>query len=469
MPFIRKPTRFVAEDIPPDPARRGLLAGACACVAFAAMRPGLASAQNATAAPAPSRPIHAALDEAARAIEGKMIAWRRDIHANPELGNRETRTAALVAAHLKALGYDVREKVATTGIVAVMSGEAGPGPVLAIRADMDALPVAERVDLPFASRAKAEWGGETVGVMHACGHDCHTAILMAAAEVLARQRKQLRGTIKLIVQPAEEGLPVGEEGGARVMIEQGALADPKPDAIVGLHVMAGAPVGTVSYRAGPTMSGSDTFRIVVRGKQTHGAQPWNGVDPITIGATIVSTLQTILSRETDPLRNPAVLTVGTFKGGVRNNIVPDEAELTGTLRTYSEANRQQMRRRIAELAESVATGMRGSAQVSWSPFSYPTTINDDRLTERLAPTLARVCQDGGRLVRAAQPVSPSEDFSYFANAVPGLFFFVGIDAPGGPAGAPNHSPEFRVDEAGLMVGLRAMLHLVADFTGSGAA
>lgn len=463
-------TRFVAEAVAPDAGRRGLLAGACACAAFAALRPLAARAQSLPAPPpAPARPIHAVLDEAARGIEAKMIAWRRDIHAHPELGNQETRTAALVARHLKALGYEVREGVAVTGVVGVLAGEGGPGPVLALRADMDALPVAEQVDLPFASKARAPWGGETVGVMHACGHDCHVAMLMAAAEVLAAQRRQIRGTIKLIFQPAEEGLPVGEVGGARLMVEQGALADPKPDAVIGLHVMAGAPVGTVTYRAGPILSGSDTFRIVVRGRQTHGAQPWNGVDPITIGSTIVTTLQTIVSRETDIQRNPAVLTVGVFKGGVRHNIVPDEVELSGTLRTYGEEHRQRVRQRVGEIAEGVAKSMRGSAEVSWNPAVYPATINDAALVERMAPSLARACGAGGTLVRADFPASPSEDFSYFANVVPGLFFFVGIDPPGSRGAAPNHSPRFQVDEAGLAYGLRALLHLTADFTGSGAA
>lgn len=459
--------RFVAEEVSPDASRRGLLAGACACLAFAALKPWAASAQSIPAASAgPARPIHAKLDEAARAIEQKMIAWRRDIHANPELGNRETRTSALVARHLKALGYEVREGVATTGLVAVLKGEGGPGPVLALRADMDALPVAEQVDLPFASKAKAEWNGESVGVMHACGHDCHVAILMAAAEVLASMRKDLRGTVKLLFQPAEEGLPVGETGGARVMVEEGALANPKPDAVFGLHVMAGAPAGTITYRPGATMSGSDTFKIVVQGRQTHGAMPWNGVDPVVIASTIVTTLQTVLSRETDVQRNPAVLTVGTIRGGLRHNIVPDMVEMNGTLRTFTEAHRTQVKQRVAEIAENTARGMRGSAAVTWNPVAYPATVNDPALVEKMAPTLARTA---GKLIRADFPVSPSEDFSYFANTVPGLFFFVGIDAPGATGAAPNHSPRFRVDEAGLAYGLRSMLHLVADFTGSGAA
>lgn len=469
MLLFGKSRRFVAEEVLPDAARRGLLAAACACGAFAALRPFAALAQTQSAAtPGPARPIHAALDAAAKEIEAKMIAWRRDIHANPELGNQEKRTAGLVAKHLKALGYEVREGVAVTGVVGLLKGEGGPGPVLALRADMDALPVAEQVDLPFASKVRTQWAGEDVGVMHACGHDCHTAILMAVAEILAAQKKQLKGTIKLIFQPAEESLPAGEVGGARLMVEEGVMADPKPDAIFGLHVMAGAPVGVVSYKAGPTLSGSDNFTIRVTGRQTHGAQPWNGVDPIVIGASIVTTLQTVISRETDILRNPAVLTVGVFKGGQRHNIVPETAEMTGTLRTYSEEHRVRVKKRIGEISESVAKGMQGSAEVLWNPAAYPTTVNDAALVDRMAPSLARACT-GGKLVRADLPGSPSEDFSYFANVVPGLFFFVGIDAPGTTGAAPNHSPRFRVDEAGLSYGLRSMLHLVADFTGSGTA
>jgi len=467
--FEGSSSRFIAEEVVPDATRRGLLAGACACAAFSALRPQdvLAQAQS-PAAPAPSRPIHVILDDAARGIEAKMIAWRRDIHANPELGNQETRTARLVAQHLRSLGYEVREGVAVTGVVAVLRGEAGPGPVVALRADMDALPVAEQVDLPFASKVKAQWAGETVGVMHACGHDCHVAILMSVAEVLATHRAQLRGTVKLIFQPAEESLPGGEIGGARLMVEQGALADPKPDAIFGLHVWAGVPAGAVAYRPGVTMAGSDRFRMVVRGRQTHGAQPWNGVDPITIGSTIVTTLQTIVSRESDVLRNPAVLTIGVFKGGVRYNIVPDEIELLGTLRTFGEDHRNRVMRRVNEIAENIAKGMQGSAEVVWSPAAYPATVNNVDLSERLAPSLARVCEAGGKLIRMDYPTTPSEDFSYFASNVPGFFFFVGIDEPG-KTNAPNHSPRFRVDEAGLLYGLRSMLHLVADFTGSGTA
>lgn len=464
--FDKLRSGFVAESVEPDPARRALLAGACACCALAMFEPKGALAQSLPVpAAGPVRPIHGLLDARAKEIEARMIAWRRDIHANPELGNQETRTAGIVAQHLKSLDYEVKEGVAVTGVVGLMKGEGGPGPVIALRADMDALPVAEEVDLPFASKVKTQWGGETVGVMHACGHDCHVAILMAAAEVIAKMRKDLRGTVKLIFQPAEEGLPIGQVGGARVMVEQGVMADPKPDAVFGLHVGT-LPVGMLSYRPGVGTSGADNFQITVRGLQTHGARPWDGVDPIVIGSSIVTTLQTTISREIDILRNPAVLSVGQFKGGLRSNIIPDKAELVGTLRTYSETQRVTLKRRVAEIAENVARSMRGSAEVIWSEGSYPSVINDAALADRMAPSLARV---GARVQRADFPGSASEDFSYFAQVSPGLFFSVGIASPDDKNPAANHSPRFKVDEAGLIYGLRAMLHIVADFTGSGTA
>ncbi|QCI66398.1 amidohydrolase [Phreatobacter stygius] len=460
--------RFVSEAVEPgaELSRRGILAGACACcAAFAAGTTGSigqALAQAPGLQPAPARPIHARLDQAAAAIEERMIAWRRDIHANPELGNQEVRTAGLVAKHLKSLGYEVREGVAKTGIVALLRG-GGDGPVVALRADMDALPVTEEVDLPFASKARAQSGGEEVGVMHACGHDCHVAILMAVAEVLAGMKGELRGSIKLLFQPAEEGLTNFEVGGARVMVEQGAMANPKPDVVFGLHVSSAAPVGVIGYRAGPTMASSDSFRIRVSGRQTHGAIPWGGVDPIVIGAAIVSSLQTVVSRETNIFTDPAVLTVGVFKGGVRRNIISDRAEMEGTLRTFNAEQRLTIMRRVKEVAEHTAEGMRGKAEVIWDPTGYPPLINNVALTQASAPTLARVT--GGKAVQVER-VSASEDFPFFADVSPGFFFFVGVTGPGVPQGQapPNHSPRFRVDERGLIIGLRAMLHLVADYT-----
>ncbi|WP_376089701.1 amidohydrolase [Roseomonas sp. CCTCC AB2023176] len=462
MLFRRPATRRTADN-PTLPSRRGLLAAACACCVLPA---GFARPANAVTAAA-ALPLHARLDEAAQAVEARMIAWRRDIHANPELGNQERRTAALVAAHLRALGYEVREGVAVTGIVAHLQGEGGPGPVLALRADMDALPVAEEVDLPFRSRATAEWGGQQVGVMHACGHDCHVAILMATAEVLAAQKATLRGTLKLLFQPAEENLPNGEIGGARRMLDEGAFADPRPDAVFGLHVSSGLRVGEIGYRPGPSTASADEFTIIVHGRQTHGALPWGGVDPIVIGAQIVTALQTIQSRQVSG-SEASVLTVGQFHGGNRSNIIPDRVSMNGTLRTYSEERRGFMMRRVGEIAENVARGMDGRAEVRWEPNGYPTNVNNVALTERMAPTLARIAGDRLRL---SPPATAAEDFAYFSRAVPGVFFNVGISAPDADLRtvAPNHSPRFRVDEAGMIVGLRATLHMVADFTGSAAA
>ncbi len=434
--------------------------------AFGSLGIGTAGLLAMATASVASRPLHARLDSAAHAIEPKLIGWRRDFHEHPELGNQEVRTAGVVARHLRALGYDVRENVAVTGVVATLHGGAGPGPVVALRADMDALPVAEEVDLPFASRARAIWDGIDVPVMHACGHDAHTAILMAAAEVLAGVRNELRGTIKLLFQPAEENLPRGEIGGAKRMIAEGAFTDPKPDVVFGLHLVTGLHAGTLGYRLGPAHASADTFHITVTGRQTHGAMPWRGVDPIVIGAQVVTALQTIQSRQLD-VNDPSVLTVGTFHAGSRSNIIPDRAEMTGTLRTYDDDRRTYMQRRVTDIAENVARGMDGTANVNWEPNGYPVTSNDPALTERMLPSLARAAGEGR--LRLSQRSMAAEDFSYFAREVPGLFFWVGITPPGDDLRAtpPNHSPRFRVDESGLLPGLRGTLHLVADFTGSG--
>jgi amidohydrolase len=458
---------FAAEAVTPNLSRRGFLVGACACCAVLSSGIVPAFAQAPGVPPAPARPIHAVLDKAAAAIQERMLAWRRDIHANPELGNREVRTAALVAKHLRDLGYEVKEKVAVTGVVGLLNGGGGDGPVVALRADMDALPVTEQVDLPFASKVRTRWAGEEVGVMHACGHDCHVAIQMAVAEVIAGMKAELKGTIKLIFQPAEEGLPEGEKGGARMMVEEGVLADPKPNIVLGLHVSSAMPAGNIGYRPGPTMASSDSFKITVRGRQTHGAIPWGGVDPIVIGSTIVSTLQTIISRESNIVADPAVLTVGMFRGGVRRNIVPEMAELEGTLRTYNADQRTTIMRRAKEIVEGTAQAMNGRAEIHWSEANYPVLVNDRRLTGVCAPVLARVTEGKANQI---DRVSASEDFSFFAQQVPSFFFFVGIAPVGSAPGSapPNHSPRFRVEEQGLMTGLRAMLQLVADQTGTGA-
>jgi amidohydrolase len=455
---------LTAEAVAPAASRRGFLA-ACACCAAGAMAPRFAAAQ---VAPGAAGALHARLDAAAAAIEGRMIGWRRDIHANPELGNQETRTAALVAAHLRRLGFAVREGVAATGVVAVLRGGAGDGPVVALRADMDALPVQEPEGLPFASRRRATWDGAEVPVMHACGHDCHVAILMAAAEVLAAHRADLRGTAVLLFQPAEEGLPGGAIGGARRMLDEGAFDAPKPDMVFGLHVLTSMTTGQIAYRPGPAHASSDTFRITIRGRQAHGAMPWDGVDPVVIAGQVVTALQSIQSRQVD-VNDPSVLTVGTIQGGTRHNIVPDRVEMSGTLRTYDEGRRAFMQRRVTAVAEGVARGMDGAAEVVWEPGGYAALVNDPALAERMAPSLSRVA--GRDRLRINPRHTASEDFAFLAQRAPGLFFWVGVTPPGqDPArAAPNHSPRFMVDEAGLLVGLRAMLHLVADATGSAAA
>jgi amidohydrolase len=402
------------------------------------------------------------IDAAAAGVEPRVIAWRRDFHQHPELGNRETRTAAIVAEHLKSLGLDeVRTGVAHTGVVALLKGGL-PGRVVALRADMDALPVAEEVDVPFASKARAIWNGESVGVMHACGHDCHTAILMGVAEVLAGLREHLRGSVKFIFQPAEEMPPKGEDGGAKMMILEGALQDPAPQAIFGLHVTSRQNVGFLGYRPGPTMASSDRFSITVHGRQTHGAAPWLGVDPIVTSAQVILGLQTVVSRGVDIAREPAVVTVGMIKGGVRENIIPDTVEMRGTIRTFDEGMRDDVHERVTTLAEAVSRGSRAGCTVCIEK-NYPVTVNDPALTSAMLPTLQRVA--GADKVQLVAKVTGSEDFSYFQQLVPGLFFFVGATRPEvDPAKAPaNHSPRFHVDERALQLGVRSLAHLVCDF------
>ncbi|MDB5873854.1 MAG: N-acyl-L-amino acid amidohydrolase [Ramlibacter sp.] len=402
------------------------------------------------------------IDAAARAVEAQVIAWRRDLHEYPELGNREFRTAGIVAAHLQKLGLDdVRTKVAHTGVVGVLKG-ALPGPTVALRADMDALPVTEQVDLPFASKVRTQWNGEEVGVMHACGHDCHVAILMGVAQVLAGLRSQLRGTVKFIFQPAEEMPPAGEEGGAKLMIAEGALENPVPQAIFGLHVTSRLAVGMVGYRPGPTMASSDRFSITVHGKQTHGAAPWLGVDPIVTAAQVVLGLQTVISRGTDITREPAVVTVGMIRGGVRENIIPDSVEMRGTIRTFEETMRDEIHERVTTLAESVSRGSRAGCTVCIEK-NYPVTVNDPALTEAMVPTLQRVAGPGK--LELVPKVTGAEDFSFFQRIIPGLFFFVGVTPKEiEPAKAySNHSPSFFAHEDGLLIGVRSLAHLTCDF------
>lgn len=405
-------------------------------------------------------PLSATIDSGAKEVEPKVVAWRRDIHQHPELGNNETRTAGLVAEHLRRLGFEVRTNVAHTGVVGVLRG-GRPGKVVALRADMDALPVTEQVDLPFASKVRTEWNGQPVGVMHACGHDNHVAILMGVAEVLAGIKDRLPGTVKFVFQPAEEGPPEGQKGGAELMLEEGAFENPKPDAVFGLHVFP-FPLGTVAYRAGALMASNDTLKIVVKGRQTHGAMPWAGVDPIVLASQIVLGLQTIVSRQVDITSAPAIVTIGAIHGGVRSNIIPDQVEMVGTIRTFDDKVKEDIHRRITETAQGIATSGGGTAEVTIDR-GYPVTANDAALTERMLPTMKRVA--GADKVIVVPPTTTSEDFSYFQKAVPGLFVFLGVTPPDTPAGkaAPNHSPLFFADERGLPVGVRLLANLAVDY------
>ncbi|MCU0252581.1 MAG: amidohydrolase [Vicinamibacterales bacterium] len=406
------------------------------------------------------------LDQVAKSLAPQVITWRRDFHQNPELGNRETRTAQKVAEHLKALGLEVKTGIAHTGVVGVLKG-GKPGPTIALRADMDALPVTEQVDVPFKSLVTSEYRGEKVGVMHACGHDAHTAILMGTAQALAEMRKDLPGTVLFIFQPAEEGAPDGEEGGAPLMLEEGVFDIAKPEAAFGLHVWSGLNAGQIGYRSGPFMAASDRYRIVVKGEQTHGSKPWGGVDPIVASAQIVMGLQTLVSRQIDISAHPAVVSVGAIKGGVRNNIIPDQVEMIGTFRTFDPKVRQQIIDGITRTAKDIASSSGASAEVEVAADANPVTFNDVKLTERMLPSLERAAGPGN--VLEIPFVTGAEDFSYFGQRVPSLFFFVGITPPGRDAAkAPsNHSPKFYIDESGLELGVRAMLGVAVDYLQGG--
>lgn len=409
-------------------------------------------------------PSGAELQRRIDAIMPKVVAWRRDIHQHPELGNRETRTAKIVADHMRALGIEVQTGVAHTGVVGVLRG-GRPGPVVALRADMDGLPVTEMVNLPFKSQVRTTYNGQDVGVMHACGHDNHVAILMGAAEVLAGMRSTLPGTVKFIFQPAEEGAPAGEEGGAELMVQQGVLQDPAPAAIFGLHVWPDS-VGRITYRPGGAMAASDGLTITVLGRQTHGAVPWGGLDPVVVSAQIINALQTIPSRQMDVTVAPQIVTIATIHGGVRNNIIPDSVTMTGTIRTLDPAQRADVHARVKRTAEKVAESFGASARVRID-LGYPVTVNDPTLTARMAPTL--LAASNGRAA-VGPPTLGAEDFSYFQQKIPGLYFFLGIVPKGqDPAtAAKNHSPYFFADEGALPVGVRALTQLTLDYmTGAG--
>jgi amidohydrolase len=405
-------------------------------------------------------PLAGQVDKLTQELTPQVVTWRRDFHQHPELGNRETRTAKVIADELRRLGYEVRTGVAHTGVVAVLKGSK-PGPTVALRADMDALPVTEQVDVPFKSTVKSVWNGQEVGVMHACGHDNHMAMLLGAATIFARMKDQIPGSIKLIFQPAEEGPPEGEQGGAALMVKEGALDNPRVDAIFGLHVFP-MTAGTIEYRPGPLMASGDGFTIRITGKQTHGAVPWGGVDPIVVGSQIVMSLQTIVSRSVNITEAPAVVTVGAFNGGNRFNIIPERVELLGTVRAFNEEVRKDIHRRIRDIVTKTAEAAGATAEITYG-IGYPATINDPKLTERMAPTLRRVAGESN--VRLSALTGTAEDFSYFQQQVPGMFFFLGV-APKGvdPKTAPqNHSPLFAADESALPVGVRALTNLALDY------
>ncbi len=390
------------------------------------------------------------------AVMPKVISWRRDFHQHPELSNREFRTAKIIADHLRSLGIEVETKIAHTGVIGTLGG--GDGPVVALRADMDALPVKELVDLPFASRAKGVYQGREVDVMHACGHDNHIAILMGVAEVLASMGDELPGTVKFIFQPAEEGTPDGSVGGAELMLLEGAFENPRPDVVFGLHVFP-FPVGTIATRPGGLMASSDRHQITIKGKQTHGAVPWAGVDPIVTASQVVLGLQTIVSRQLDATLTPSIVTVGRIEGGVRNNIIPESVELEGTIRTFDAATRDDIHRRIRRTAENIAEAAGATAEVVIDQ-GYGVTRNDPSLYRQMVPTLERVADD--RFIEATQTTT-AEDFSYFANEVPGLFMFLGV-APDDPSLVhPNHSPRFYADERALPVGVEALTSMTLDY------
>jgi amidohydrolase len=404
--------------------------------------------------------LAADIDRLASAVEPEMLQWRRYLHANPELSNRETETAKYVVERLKSFGLDPKAGIAKTGVVAILTG-GRPGPVVALRADMDGLPVREETGLSFASKATGEYEGSTVGVMHACGHDTHVAILLAVARVLTQVKDRLPGTVKFIFQPAEEGAPPADgTAGAELMVKEGVMLDPKVDAVFGLHVFANVPSGTISYRSGPFMAASDRFDITITGKQTHGSSPWRGVDPIVVGAQIVTSLQTIVSRSVDITALPAVVTVGQFQAGVRNNIIPDTARLVGTIRTFDPLVQEDIHVRVKRIAEGVASGAGAKVDVVIRK-GPPVTANDPALTAKMLPTLERVAP--GK-VKVSEFITGAEDFTFFQKQAPGLFFFLGITPPDqmGKA-ASNHSPLFNVDEKALPTGVRALAHLAVDY------
>ena len=399
------------------------------------------------------------LDNEFAAIEDKVIQWRRDFHEHPELSNREFKTAEKIATHLHSLGMEVKTGIAHTGVVGILKGETD-GKVVALRADMDALPVVERNELPFKSAVKTEFLGQEVGVMHACGHDTHVAILMGVAEILSKNKDKIKGTVKFIFQPAEEGPPPGEEGGALLMVKEGVLKSPDVDAIFGLHINSQTPVGVIRYKSGGSMAAAQRFVIQVKGKQTHGSQPWAGVDPIMISAKIIDGLQTIISREVNLTNEAAVITVGKITAGVRFNIIPESAEMIGTIRTLDYEMKDMINRRMEEMVTTIAKAYGGEATIQITE-NTDITYNDPELVEKMLPSLREVAGEAN--VQSQKAITGAEDFSYFQREVPGFFFFLGGMAPGSTESYPHHTPDFQIDESGLMLGVKALTELSLDY------
>ena len=399
------------------------------------------------------------LDKDIANIESKVIEWRRDFHQNPELSNREFKTAEKIAAHLKSLGMEVQTGIAHTGVVGVLKGKK-PGKVLALRADIDALPVPERADLPFKSTAKGEYNGEEVPVMHACGHDTHIAILMGVAEIMSKNTDKIKGTVKFIFQPAEEGAPAGEEGGAELMVKEGVLKNPDVDAIFGLHIGSAQPVNTIAYRPGGIMAASQSFEINVKGKQTHGSMPWGGIDPIMASVKIIDGLQTLVSREMPLTTEAVVLSIGKIESGVRSNIIPESAQIVGTLRTLDYDMQKQINQRMREMVPAIAKAYRAEATIDIA-VGYPITYNDPELTAKMLPSLQKAA--GKERVIEIKAITGAEDFSFFQKEVPGLYFFLGGKSPGETEAFPHHTPDFYIDESGMLLGVKTFIQMSLDY------
>jgi amidohydrolase len=402
----------------------------------------------------------------ADALKDQVIAWRRDFHEHPELGNHEVRTSAIIAKHLQSLGIEVQTGIATTGVVGILKG-GKPGPVVALRADMDGLPVIERTDVPFASKVKTTYNGQEVGVMHACGHDSHMAILMGVAQVLSTMKSELHGTVKFIFQPAEEGVEPGQKGGAEEMVKEGVLENPKVDVIFGLHINSQTEVGKITYRPGGTMAGVNDMQIIVKGRSAHGAYPWSSIDPIVVAAEIINNLQTIVSRNINVTENPAVVTIGAIKAGNRSNIIPERVEMLGTLRSFTAADEKLLVERVTQIATKTAEAQGAIAEVK-IPYSnhYPVTYNNPELTQKMLPSLQKTA--GAENVLLRPPVTGAEDFSFYQEKVPGLFVFLGGMPKGhDPLTAPSHhTPDFYIDESGFTLGVKALCNLTLDYMAS---